>query len=66
MLALVAAVLAQLPAMISAGMDVYDLFTKTKAVIDSNKGPGNDDWNALDAQVAALQAVVRDTSGDVR
>lgn len=66
MLALVTAILAQLPSMIGAGMDVYDLYTKTRAVIDANKGPGNDDWNALDAQVAALQVPVRDTSGDVR
>lgn len=65
-LALVTEVVANLPGMISAGMDVYALFTKTKAVIDANKAPGADDWNALDAQVAALQAQVRDTSGDVR
>lgn len=65
-LGLVSAVMANLPGMISAGMDVYELFTKTKAVIDSNKGPGADEWNALDAQVTALQAQVRDTSGDIR
>lgn len=65
-LALVTEVVANLPSMISAGMDVYELFTKTKAVIDANAGPGADDWNALDAQVATLQAQVRDTSGDVR
>lgn len=65
-LALVTEVMANLPGMISAGMDVYALFTKTKAVIAANIGPGNDDWNALDAQVKALQTTVRDTSGDVR
>lgn len=65
-LALVTEVVANLPGMISAGMNVYELFTKTKAVIDANKGPSADDWNSLDAQVAALQAQVRDTSGDVR
>ena len=63
-LGLVSAVMANLPAMIGAGIDVYDLFTKTKAVIHANTGPGADDWNALDAQVKALQAQVRDTSGD--
>lgn len=66
MLELVAAIVAKLPTMISAGMDVYDLYAKTRAVIDANKGPTEADWNALDAQVAALQVAVRDTSQDVR
>ncbi len=47
-----------------AGIAVYDLYQRTQAVIDDNKGPGADDWNALDAQAKALQAIVRDTSRD--
>lgn len=63
-LALASFVINNLPGWIDAGMDVYDLYTHTKAVIDDNKGPGADDWNALDAQAQDLQAKVRDPSTD--
>lgn len=63
-LALATFVIGNLPAWIKAGMDVYELYTKTQAVIDDNKGPGQDEWNALDAQARTLQAIVRDTSRD--
>lgn len=66
MLSLVTAVVAKLPGWIAAGEDVYDIYTRTQAVIDANKGPGADEWNALDAQTKLLQAQVRDTSGDIR
>ncbi len=64
MLALATYIIANIPAWTEAGMNVYELYVKTKAVIDDNKGPGADDWNALDEQAKALQAIVRDTSRD--
>jgi hypothetical protein len=64
LLELATLIITQLPKWAAAGVEVYDLYTKTQAVIDANKGPGADDWNALDEQAKALQAIVRDTSGD--
>ena len=63
--ALLAQILAMVPQLVSAGIDIADLVSKTKAVIDANKVPGDAEWDALDATVARLQAPVRDTSGDV-
>ena len=62
--ALAAFVIDNLPGWIDAGVKVYDLYEKTRAVIDSNKGPGADDWNELDARAAELEARINDTSKD--
>lgn len=52
------------PAWIDSGIKVYDLVSKTREVIDAHKGPGQDDWNALDEQAVALEARINDTSKD--
>lgn len=62
--ALASLVLEYAPKWIDAGMDAYELYTKTQAVIDEHRVPGNAEWDALDAKVKALQAIVRDTSHD--
>lgn len=63
-LTLASYIIGNLPGWISAGMDVYQLFVNTQALIASNAGPGADDWNALDAKAKALSATVQDTSLD--
>jgi hypothetical protein len=62
--ALASFVIGNLHNWIGAGVDVYELYQKTQAVIDDNKGPGADEWNALDEKARALQSIVRDTSRD--
>ncbi len=64
MLALATYILANIEPWAEAGMNVYELYVKTQAVIDGNKGPGADEWNALDDKAKALQSIVRDTSRD--
>lgn len=57
-------IIGSLPTWIDSGMKVWDLYEKTKAVIDDNKGPGQDAWNELDARAAVLEARINDTSKD--
>lgn len=57
-------IIGNLPGWISSGMDVWQLYQNTKAVIDDNKGPGADAWNALDAKANELSATIHDTSYD--
>lgn len=45
-----------MPELIRLGVDVADLWTNTRRVIDDNKVPGNAEWEALDARVNALRA----------
>lgn len=53
---LIAEILANIPAMIAAGISVADLLSKARAAVDANRAPGDAEWDALDAQVVALQA----------
>lgn len=62
--ALASFVIDSLPGWIEAGMKVYGLYEKTRAVIDDNKGPGQDAWNELDSRAAVLEARINDTSKD--
>lgn len=62
--ALASFVIERLPGWIGTVENVYELYVHTRAVIDANKGPGQDDWNALDDRAAALEARVNDTSKD--
>ncbi len=64
-LALATFVIDNLPLWIDSGMKVWELYQKTRAVIDSHKGPGEDDWNALDARAIVLEERINDTSKDV-
>ena len=64
-LALVGEVVGILPSLVSLGVDVANLVTKTQAVIDANKGPTEDDWNALDQQVTALRAQFAQATQDI-
>lgn len=64
-LALVQAVITYGPELIRAGAAGYDLYTKTRAVIDEHRVPGDAEWDALDRQVRELQGKIRDTSNDV-
>jgi len=55
-IALAKEVIALLPALIQLGADVSELISKTRAVLDSTSGPGDADWDALDAKIKDLQA----------
>lgn len=57
-------VIDNLPKWIGTVENVYELYVHTRAVIDANKGPGQDDWNSLDDRAVALEARVNDTSKD--
>ncbi len=51
--------LGQLPALISAGIDVYDLVVKTndslKKMQDENRDPTDAEWDALNDAIAELR-----------
>ncbi len=52
------------PAWIDSGMKIYDLVTKTRAVIDENNAPGDAAWNDLAVRAAELEARINDTTKD--
>jgi hypothetical protein len=41
-------IISNIPALVSAGMDAYDLWSKVDAVISENKVVGDPEWEALD------------------
>lgn len=55
-LALVAEVLANIPQLIDLGVNVANLISTTKEVIDQNGSPDDPQWAALDAKVTELRA----------
>lgn len=55
-LALVAEVLANIPQLISLGVNVANLISTTKEVIAQNGSPTDPQWAELDAKVNELQA----------
>ena len=52
--------LGQLPSLIEAGIDVYDLVVKTntslKAMQDENRDPSDAEWEALNDAIEELRA----------
>lgn len=61
----VAWLMANGPALIAAGINIYDLVTKLRSVLDENKVVGDPEWDALESNIVALQAgALRDKSRD--
>lgn len=61
-LALVAQIIALVPTLVSAGIDVADLIANARKVIDENRVPSDPEWDALDAAVTSLQQQFRAAS----
>ncbi len=55
-LALIAQVLAMIPSLLSAGIAVEGLIDKIRVALGEAGAPGNPEWDALDAQCAAIEA----------
>lgn len=53
---LASAAVSIMPDLIKLGVDISDLWTNTRRVLDENKVPGDAEWEALDAKVNALRA----------
>lgn len=53
---LASAAITIMPELIKLGVDVADLWSNTRRVIDENRVPGDAEWDALDARVNALRA----------
>lgn len=58
--------LAALPAAINAGVDIYNVVTHERAVInrmlDQGRGPTTEEWTAQAESIAALEAAWKDAS----
>jgi hypothetical protein len=55
MLALLTTIMAKLPAMIEAGINVFDLIQNVRQVYEENRVPSNAEWDALDAIITAAE-----------
>lgn len=55
-IALALEIAGMIPTLISAGQDVWSLFSKVKAVRDENRAPTDAEWQQLDALCNDLDA----------
>jgi hypothetical protein len=63
-LLLLQTIVPMIPKLIETGVAGFDLFDKVREVITENRIPDSAEWDALEAQIAADQAIVRDKSRD--
>ena len=55
-LPLILEILSLAPQIMQAGIDISNIISKTRDVLDANAAPGDPEWDDLDARVKSLQA----------
>ena len=53
---LILEILSLAPQIMQAGIDISNIISKTRDVLDANAAPGDAEWDDLDAKVKSLQA----------
>lgn len=55
MLALLTTIMSKLPAMIQAGISIFDLVQNVRQVYEEHRVPNDAEWNALDALITEAE-----------